>query len=480
MDNSCLLADDPGDGSLPLGVAQFAQLLGLQCGVLCRGGLLDVSSSRQNGTLVAMSYRTLRSLSTLLANRLRTLVRAGASLYIRGGFPRGEQCLLAPLVSASFSYVPGRVAQTYRIEANPLVPAVLRGEVASGSFQLPSARGISEQIRPLATARFEAAEWAPFLFGVKCGAGVIICDLLPDSALQSPNEPIVDRLADPAKRCADLGALVAARLGARIDPEARAGLSLVVDDRPANFDYLNASNLRRWLSRAESKFPGAHVDFAWTPDQLRPANSYVDTLKRFNTGIIWHGFKHHINYRHATNLRDDLRDGMQMVADISRRYQVTFQQVMAFPFEAFGLNALPVLQEGGFIATFANQLAAVGLWSPFPSFMDYSTPMHEQFVNIFPVLRRRSCKSLSRDVMLAHAALNLPIVTVLHPDELGLRRWPYSPLSQGSIEHCDKVLDFAAAKHLLPQSVEEVARDVSARPRPQLLEQKELDRINAL
>jgi hypothetical protein len=264
------------------------------------------------------------------------------------------------------------------------------------------------------------------------------------------------------------------RLAAGIDPADRPALNLTVDDRPANFDYLTSHKLDRWLRRLDTRWPGVHVDFAWTPDQIRPARGYIETLKRYNTGIVWHGFRRHVDHRRVFDLRGDLGDGCAMVARISREFDVRFQPIMVFPFEAFGPESLPLLEGAGFLATFASHLAPVGLWSPFPAFMDYSIPQHEQFAGLFPVLRRNSCRVLGRDRMLAHVLLNLPVIAVVHPDEVGLRRWPYPPLRQGSSSHCDNTLSLAAAWGLKPQSLEEIARDLRNRPQPTVIQPSEL------
>lgn len=463
------IVSDPRDGSMPSVAAQYAQLFGLECRFWNRNEVPEDAQSKPGDAVVALNYRTLRSLDAGQIAKLRNFIRGGAMLYVRGGFAGQERCTLWPLADASFSCAPVRSAAAYRIESHHLVPEVLYGEEGAGDFSLLSAADLSGKAQPLASARFHDYEWMPFLFSVACGAGTIICDLLPDAPIGSVDLPIFNRLADPMTRHAELGALATLRIGAGMSPKANGAVNLIVDDRPANFDYLTTRKLQRWLRHVDSHFPGAHVDFAWTPDQLRPARSYVETLKQFNTGFVWHGFKRHINHRKADNLKSDLRDGTAMVERISREFGVRFQPIMVFPFEAFGLEAIPLLEQGGFLATFANRLAPEGMWSPFPPFMDYSTPLHEQFTGLFPVLRRSTCETLSRNRMIALAALDLPIIAVIHPDEIGLRRWPYPPLAQGSPDRCDKLLSFAAARRMKPQSLEEIAQNLRARVRPQII-----------
>ena len=62
--------------------------------------------------------------------------------------------------------------------------------------------------------------------------------------------------------------------------------------------------------------------------------------------------------------------------------------------------------------------------------------------------------------MIAHAALDLPIIASAHPFEVGLRRCaalfrPYAPVSA----HFDEVAAFAREKGLRPSSLEELARE---------------------
>jgi hypothetical protein len=475
MSGICWLAGDPRHGRLPLVAAQFAQLFGMECRRWNRTELRGPAAAPPSRMIVAMSYRTLRSLRAEHAARLRNTVRAGAIVYIRGGFERRE-CSLSPLMEAGFSYHCGQPADEYRIESEPITPQTLRDERVAASLSLPAATEISANATPLLSARFAERGSAPFALALKCGKGWIICDLLPDAPAGSSDIPLFDRLADAHKRHCELSALIAVRLAAGLDPERKPPVNLIMDDRPANFDLLNTGNLRKFLEHVDAKYPGVHVDFAWTPDQLHPSRAYIETLKRFNTGFVWHGFKRHINHRRAFNLDEDLRDGTRMVERISRRFGVRLQPVMVFPFEAFGLDALPVLEKGGFLATFASPLAPVGLWSPYPSFMDYSAPLHEQFIDIFPVMRRYSRESLTRDTMLAHVALDLPIVMVIHPDEIGLRRWPYKPLPQGTRTHCDALLSFAAEKRLPSRSLEEIARELLTRPRPTVADFTEMCR----
>ncbi|MDO8432682.1 MAG: hypothetical protein Q7S58_09765 [Candidatus Binatus sp.] len=458
---------------------QYAYLFGFDCIRCDPDEQLEFAGPKPGKAMLALSYRTLRYLGPDQLVRLRETAKAGAVVYIRGGFDGTQQCTLSPLIDATFLYVKDRRATAYRIEARWPMPEVLHGENSGGEFLLPSARGIPDQWQVLASAQFESGECAPFLFAIRCGAGYVICDLLADAPAGSPDTPILYRLANPAKRYRELGPLASIRIAAGVSPSARPAFNLTMDDRPANFDLLNSGNLRRWLEHVESRFHRAHVDFAWTPDQLYPARSFVEMLKRFNTGIVWHGFKRHVNHSGPLKFENDLRQGALMVGRISRRFDVNFQPIMVFPFEAFGLEALSFLKQAGFVATVAGPLPPGNSWSNYPSFVHRSVPLEEEFANVFPVLRRYSCESLSRDLMLSHAALNLPIIVVVHPDEIGMRRWPYPPLRKGTRTHSDSVLSFAAAKRLRAASLEEIAQEIVSRPRPKAFELRESCRTDA-
>jgi len=471
MNSTLWLLRDPASGHLPAVITQYGQLYGLDCKEWKRNEPGDhVYGHDAQAIVVGLSYRSLRSLGNERALQLRNLVRRGATVYVRGGFLSKQSCSMSPIVDVNFSHTQGREGSLYRIESNSQVPAVLHEETGCADSPLAYAVGLPANAVPLASTQLETDEWCPFLFAIKCGAGVVICDLLPDSPSVALEVPIVERIASSSKRHAELGALVVARLATGLSPERRPPLNLIVDDRPANFDLLNTQNLCRWLQHVGAQFPDAHVDFAWTPDQLYPARSYIKTMKKFNTGVVWHGFKHHVDHRESVNLADDLRGGIQMVSQIERRFGVEFQKIMVFPFESFGVEALPILQRENFLATFAKPVASDDLWSRLPSFMDRSLPLHEQFAGVFPVLRRHSCDSLTQDLMLGRAALNLPTIVVIHPDEIGLRRWPYPPLPQGKRTHCDGVLSFAAAKKLESCSLEEIARDSRNHPQPKVFE----------
>jgi hypothetical protein len=73
-------------------------------------------------------------------------------------------------------------------------------------------------------------------------------------------------------------------------------------------------------------------------------------------------------------------------------------------------------------------------------------------------LRRFPASFLNYDQMLALAALGLPIVLTVHPEDLRFRNFGLWN-SPRWLNHCDGVLRFAAAKGLRPLSLEQIARE---------------------
>lgn len=74
-------------------------------------------------------------------------------------------------------------------------------------------------------------------------------------------------------------------------------------------------------------------------------------------------------------------------------------------------------------------------------------------------LHRYEADFLTRDRMLALAALGMPILAFAHPKDVRLRRLSRFMDRGGVYSHFDTVLDFAAAKNLLGRSLEEIARE---------------------
>jgi hypothetical protein len=147
------MVGDPGDGTEPLVATQYAQLFGLECRLWRRDDLPERRGAKAADTVVALSYPALRALDSAQTARLRNFVRAGATLYLRGGFTENERCTLWPLVDVAFSCADLRPASAYRAESHPSIPTVLREEeCASGRLTLPSAFSLPERARPLVSA----------------------------------------------------------------------------------------------------------------------------------------------------------------------------------------------------------------------------------------------------------------------------------------------------------------------------------------
>ena len=143
------------------------------------------------------------------------------------------------------------------------------------------------------------------IFALKHGAGMAVYDLQQETgSADQLDRSILERLADPETRTADLGALAAAERASGRNVGQPVPCCVVLDDRPANFDYLQCRRLEAWLSHARSLYEDIHIDFAWTPSQSQPSHRYIDILKRFGVGFVWHGF-----YRRVAHSRQARWDG---------------------------------------------------------------------------------------------------------------------------------------------------------------------------
>ena len=204
---------------------------------------------------------------------------------------------------------------------------------------------------------------------------------------------------------------------ARRAPATVRSFNLVLDDWPRDFDYFNVANVTEWLGHLERVCPGTHVDFAWSPLYSRPSTHYINALKRFKTGFVWHGLHRHIDHRLVQDLAADSRQGRRLVGEIPRRYAVRFQPIMILPFQGVNAGHPEPFEPGRFSGgsfRFQSQAwtgkPAAGVYSPF-------TPLHELYLDYLPVLRRYPAPALTRDRMIAHAALDLPIIASAHPFE---------------------------------------------------------------
>ena len=259
----------------------------------------------------------------------------------------------------------------------------------------------------------------------------MIYDLLPDQVPAGTQTPIVRRLADPSARCFDLGALAAVNHATGRPSTMLGAYNLVLDDRPRDFDYFNVARLTRWLDHLDSLCPGVHIDFGWTPQYTHPSTRYIEALKQFNAGFVWHGLYRHVDHGQVRNPAAVHAEGLKLVGEITKRYAVRFQPIMILPFERRCSEVLLYLPKAGFkAAVFDDDFRRPGLQNRLPGYMHHSTPLHDLYIDYLPALRRYSGAELTRDIMLANAALDLPIIAAAHPFEVGLRRYSalYNPL----------------------------------------------------
>lgn len=407
--------------------------------------------------LFAIGFERMRLLSRTEKRRLSESVMGGATLYIRGGFSRREPIDLAPFMSAAIE-PPGEIStSSYRFTFDPLLPRVLRGEHARGDFLIPAARGLGREARPLLVVRDADATMWPALFAIEHGDGIVLCDM-HDDGREDPN--LMRRLENSVTMPAAIGAVIAIDRATGLNTAATPPFNIVIDDRPANLDYFNIHSLRAFLSHIGDRCPGARVDFAWTPDQSRPSRRYIETLKEFNTGFVWHGLLHHVDHRTVKDPRRDFAMGRRLVDEISRRYEVEFQPVMVFPFEKDTAGSIALLKRAGFIAKAESHEDAVAAEMVGPeNSTDFGAdePEHN-----FTVLERHDVAALSRERMLARAALGLPIIAAAHPKDVALKRFARLRRDGGSADCFDEVTGFAAEKKLRPQALEQIAHEMIA------------------
>jgi hypothetical protein len=350
---------------------------------------------------------------------------------------------------------------SYRLTAHDLISASLRNETAIRRAPLPVAAVAGSPLEPLLLAPGGDGTERAAIFALKHGAGVTIYDLQEDViAPDYLDRPILARLADPEMRAADLSALVAVDRASERDADRPVPVGIVLDDRPANFDYLRCEALEAWLSHTRELCEEVHLDFAWTPALSRPDPRYLNILKRFGVGFVWHGFWRHVNHSCGADWDGDFEKGRRLVTIIAARYGVDFQPIMIFPFERANPEAVRLARREGFIASFENPDNRSELERFLPSFMRYSTPLQPFYGLYYPVLRRFPASALSRDRMLALTALGLPVVASAHPKDLGLQRLPGLRKFRGSPGYFDGVCRFAAAKGLRPLSLEQIAREM--------------------
>jgi hypothetical protein len=410
------------------------------------------------GSLIATTFDRLRHLSPAAQAHLKAEVARGATLYVKGPASPGLRCALAPFAEGQFLVSRPTIAAGYRMTDHPMLPGALRNEERPRPFATSIALGTPSGAQPLLLARGVDGIERPAIFAVRSGTGVVLYDLGPENS--AGNVATLATLEDPTSLPWAVGTLAAARKAWKLRTE-ESQVNLVIDDRPANFDYFNCSQMLGFLRHLEHHCPGVHVDFAWTPDQSHPSRRYLAAMKEFRVGFVWHGLLRHVDHRSIADLSAEFAAGRRLVEQISAAYDVRFQSVMVFPFERATPRCDEFLHGHGFIAKAqtppepkpkakANERDAMAAAAARPA----PGATRKQFV----VLERFPVERLTRDRMLARAALGLPIIAAAHPADLGLRRLAgIRPRARGSFAHFDPVLRFAAEKHLQPRSLEEIA-----------------------
>lgn len=451
MKASCRLIDDRMRASSSVAL-EAARLLGMRVDRRRFPGDGSYADLNADASLIAIGF-DLRHLSPSAQSQLKTRVTEGATLHVRGGAGLGQPWPFAPFADGQLMVSRTIIAAGYRLTDHPRLPVLLRNEERVAAFRTPVALDPPIVAEPLLLARGADGIERPTIFLVRTGNGVVIYDLAPDAP--ADNRTTLAMLEDPAGLPAAPGALAAANIAWGLGA-AESHFNLVIDDRPANFDYFNCSRMFAFLRHLEDNFPGTHVDFAWTPDQSHPSHRYVAAMKSFRAGFVWHGLRRHVDHRPIADLSAEFGAGRYLVEQVSSAYGVRFQPVMIFPFERDTPRCVEFLQDQGFVAkaqTPAEHAAEAS-----------EQPAPETARDRFVVLERFPMRRLTRDRMLALAVLGLPIIAAAHPPDIGLVRLvSLRPQARGSFAHFDPVLRFAAEKHLQPASLEELAHRAIAR-----------------
>ncbi|HVN29805.1 MAG TPA: hypothetical protein VMT64_15020 [Candidatus Binataceae bacterium] len=444
---SSLLIDEANAGG-PASALQFAALRGLEV----RSAPPSQPSTAGAGAFFAFRFAAFDDLPSRERMQLRAAIEAGATLYLRGALA-GDRHHLAPVVEASFGAVTIARALAYRFTDHPLVPAVLRGEQAPLDTSMIGASDLSGDAEPFLIARDSAGAEFPVAFACRLGNGAIICDLQPDVNLDTP---LIWRLADPAQRCANASALIAADRASGRDFSAKVPFNLTIDDVPLAYDYFNESRLEDFLAHLARRCGGFHLDCAWIPSSRWMSRKYVDILEGHGVGFLWHGIHEHVDHQKIADPDAEMTAGKDAMAANVERYGVRLQPLIIFPYERAHSSAERLLIKEGFLAG-AEQPRHDDVPAGAPSYLNYCAGWcaHESGLRF---LHRYEADFLTRDRMLAIAALGLPLLAFGHPKDVGLRRLSRFIERGGSYSHFDAVLDFAAAKNLPGRSLEAIAR----------------------
>jgi hypothetical protein len=448
----CWLLAGSSENGVPPVVARIARLRGIEAEVLDVGALPFISVVAARKRLIALSFELFAALSSSGRRRLKKWAENGATIYVRGAIQQGCNYSLEPFTDQRFEFSANPV-DAYQFSAHWILPAAIARERAVTKLRIPQATGLDDRVLTILSSRGRDGRELPAIFAIEVGSGSAIFDLNPEPT--TSHSPLLDELADPATRVGLIGALAAVDWAAGRNPLQEAPVNLVIDDRPINYDYLSIGRLRMFLEHLDARYPGVHLDFAWTPNQTHPDRRYIDLLRRFNTGFVWHGFLQHVDHRTLSDFDRELHVGRSLVRQISKRYNVRFQPVMIFPFEKDTSQADVTLRKSDFIAKVRCYDAAHA--TP-QDFQLRSLQEVNSFKHPWTVIYRHSVEQLSRDRMLALAVVGMPISALAHPRDLALRR--IGRPSSTAIGYFDPILDFAKGKSLRSMSLEEIAGEM--------------------
>ncbi|HEY2106317.1 MAG TPA: hypothetical protein VGH29_11065 [Candidatus Binataceae bacterium] len=412
--------------------------------------------------MVALSASCWYTLSTGGKRHLASLVDQGAALYVRGLPPPGAALDLSPFAQSSAAIAPECRALGYRFNASRMLPAVLAGEAAAGrSFRGCGAERLPAQAEELLMLRHVDGSERAAIFGLRHGKGHVIYDLHTDDE-DCFETPLVRRLTSPDSRHQEIGALFAADLAMGVDTQRLPPFNLTIDDRPVNFDHFNTAAVSTLLHHIEEVCPGAHTDFAWTPRQTSPCRGYLEVMKQFSTGFVWHGLYRHVDHRAIGDPRAAFTRGKRLVSKIEERFGVRLQRIMIFPFERSPAHQFNLLLEAGFLACVQEPRYPHNSDEYLDRFLECSTPSIADPLLGFTTLYRYGMATLTRDRMLAMVTLGLPIIAYAHPDDLGMQRFARLRPRRGDVSYFDPVLSFASSKGLPSRSLEDIATEVNA------------------
>jgi hypothetical protein len=453
----CFLTDSVA-ASANCAAARFARLRGARL-VHCED-LDSLPGQLSQRSMIAISPSRLRELSGRHRSHLANLVGEGATLYVRGVAQSCATLDLMPFASVELVIAPEHRAVGCRFTASRMLPAVLAGEEMVGDlFDAPGAERLNPAIEELLTVRHVDGVERAAIFALRYGSGCVIYDLHTQDDTGA-DASIVARLARREVLHRDIGALVAANRAAGMEPAELPPFNLTIDDRPVNFDHFNVAPLSALLRHIDHLCPGTHTDFAWTPRHTSPCRGYLEAMKEFSTGFVWHGLYRHVDHRLISHPAAELTEGTRMIRQIERRFGIRFQPIMIFPFERSTPKQFPLLVQAGFLAVVEEPRHPSSSDPNLLGYLGDSLPARVDATSGFTVLYRYLAASLTRERMLAMAALGLPIIAVAHPDEVGLKRLSRFWDRGGDISHFDEVLKFASSKGLPPRSLEDIAGDV--------------------